>query len=380
MSTEWRGGGTAGAVAIVVLSLLAGCGPGRAGGGVTPGAQAWTPLVGDRFTLAFASCLKGHPRRSLYDELAAADPDVLVLLGDNVYADVPVAPRGPADFAADYAKLAGTPGWRAVTAGRPVFATWDDHDYGVNDGGAGYGLKRVARAAMLDFFGVPPVDPRRTRDGVYGAWTFGPPGRRTQLILLDTRWSRGPLTRDPAGRPRGRGPYVPDAASGSAMLGEAQWVWLERRLREPAELRLIGSSVQVVADEHGWETWGNLPRERARLYRLIADTHAAGVVFITGDRHLAELSCLPAGDNDDGPAGRPPYPLYDFTASGFDQKPAAVDEPNAHRVSEVYRGPNFGRVSVDWTCEPPVVGFRAIGAGGRTLIDHRVLLSDLRAP
>ena len=40
------------------------------------------------------------------------------------------------------------------------------------------------------------------------------------------------------------------------MLGEEQWRWLGNLLREPADLRLLASSIQVVADGHGWEWCG----------------------------------------------------------------------------------------------------------------------------
>jgi len=64
------------------------------------------------------------------------------------------------------------------------------------------------------------------------------------------------------------------------MLGEAQWRWLEEQLRVPAQVRIIGAGIQVVADEHGSETWGNFPRERQRLFRLIRKTKATGVVIM----------------------------------------------------------------------------------------------------
>ena len=48
--------------------------------------------------------------------------------------------------------------------------------------------------------------------------------------------------------------------------------------------RLIASSIQVVAEDHGWEKWMNLPHERERLYRLIRETGAEGMVFLSGDR------------------------------------------------------------------------------------------------
>ena len=240
--------------------------------------------------IAFGSCLRGDDDPAVWNAILAQDPDLFLFLGDNVYVDVPVAPRGPADFLAKYDRLATHPGWRALRAAVPVLATWDDHDYGLNDAGAEFPLKRVAQNQFLDFFGseanTEADAARRDRPGIYHAQTFGPAGRRVQVILLDTRFHRGPLTRNEH-RPRGRGPYRPDAESTSGVLGAAQWAWLEEQLRQPADLRVIASSIQVVADEHGWETWGNLPRERDRLYRLIDDTDAAGVVFVSGDRHRA---------------------------------------------------------------------------------------------
>jgi len=36
------------------------------------------------------------------------------------------------------------------------------------------------------------------RDGVYGVYTFGPPGKRVKIILLDVRYNRDhPLAPDP---------------------------------------------------------------------------------------------------------------------------------------------------------------------------------------
>ena len=50
----------------------------------------------------------------------------------------------------------------------------------------------------------------------------------------------------------------------------------------------------------------NMPAERRnRLFKLLGDTRAAGVIIVSGDRHLAELSMIDAGIG---------YPLYDLTS------------------------------------------------------------------
>src|SRR3712207_7177711 len=86
--------------------------------------------------------------------------------------------------------------------------------------------KAQAQRLFLQFWDVPPGDPRAGREGVYHAETFGPEGQRVQVILLDTRYFRSPLRptdqRDAPGKER----YLPDDDPAKTMLGEAQWAWL----------------------------------------------------------------------------------------------------------------------------------------------------------
>ena len=150
---------------------------------------------------------------------------------------------------------------------------------------------------------------------MYSTQVFGPVGRRVQVILLDGRYHRSPLGKGfKPGEPGDgyRGKYIPNTDEGATMLGETQWRWLEQQLKVPADIRLIGSGIQVVADEHGSEKWGNFPNERQRLFKLIRDTKATGVVILSGDRHLAEIARLP-GDSVLGVG----YPLFDITSSSL---------------------------------------------------------------
>src|SRR5690606_21285898 len=135
----------------------------------------------------------------------------------------------------------------------PILATWDDHDYGVNDGDASYPRKAEAAKLMLDFFKVPADSPRRQHEGVYGAYRFGPEGKRVQVILLDARYFKSrpkPDLRSEEEKKRLNiiGRYVGDEDPKATVLGEEQWQWLEEQLRQPADVRLLVSSIQVVAD------------------------------------------------------------------------------------------------------------------------------------
>jgi len=69
-----------------------------------------------------------------------------------------------------------------------VLGTWDDHDYGVNDGGKEVEQKRERQQLFLDFLGVPPnLSALRDREGVYSSHVFGSPPSQTKVIMLDTR-------------------------------------------------------------------------------------------------------------------------------------------------------------------------------------------------
>lgn len=318
--------------------------------------------------IAFASCLKEQKPAPIIDHLLASEPDALVMLGDNVYVDLPDRPVRAADFREKYDTLAAQPYWQDVVAAMPVLATWDDHDYGLNDAGSGWHLKEIAKDEFMRFFGVPLDAAMRTREGIYSKATFGEPGRRVQIILLDTRTFRGKLSKKTASGLRKGGPYRPSDDTSRELLGEAQWQWLQESLAEPAEVRIIASSIQVVARQHGWECWGNFPHELARLYRTIRVTGAQGVVFVSGDRHLAELS------RDTDPAA--PYPMWDATSSGLNQGQKKVSEPNRYRVGGVHRLSNFGLIRVDWG-GPPKITFELIGPAGEAFESQTIRVAEL---
>ncbi|MEM0983528.1 MAG: alkaline phosphatase D family protein [Planctomycetota bacterium] len=240
--------------------------------------------------IAFGSCAREDRTQEIWDSIIATNPDLFLFIGDNMYADIPDVPDSPAVIKTAYDNLEAKPGYRKLRSRVPILPTWDDHDFGINDGGKEWALKKESQELFLDFYGVPEDSPRRDREGIYHAEVYGPPGRRVQIILLDTRYHRDPLTRNPLGRPEGRGPYVPNSYGEGTILGEEQWTWLQEQLRVPADVRVVASSIQVVANEHGWETWGNMPHERDRFYGLIDETDASGVVVVSGDRHLIEIS------------------------------------------------------------------------------------------
>jgi len=319
-------------------------------------------------TIAFGSCAKQDRPQPIWDAVVAAQPDLFLFIGDNIYGDT----EDMEILKNKYEQLGRQTGYQKLKNTCPILATWDDHDYGGNDAGVEYPKKKESQQTFLDFFGEPADSPRRKREGVYDAKVFGREGKRVQIILLDTRYFRSPLVRaDRTSEPGegDRGPYAPNRYPSATMLGRAQWAWLDQQLQVPADIRVIASSIQVIADDHGWEKWGNFPHERKHLFDLIAQTGAKGVIFISGDRHSAEISAINSDDI---------YTLYDITSSSLNAPLKWRNELNRHRIGLKYFGPNFGVIMIGWEEENPTIRLQVRGEKGKVVLQKRIRLSELQ--
>ncbi|GGD57540.1 alkaline phosphatase D family protein [Muriicola marianensis] len=303
------------------------------------------------FTITFGSCNKHDVRNRLWDDVLAANPDVWIWGGDIVYADT----SNPTEIAAMYSAQREVPGYKAVLEEVPVIGTWDDHDYGLNDGGVEFVSKEGSQQVFLDFLGLEENDPRRAREGVYASHEFIRPEGKIRVLVLDTRYFRTALT--PAEEKGKR--YQPGTYGEGTVLGNAQWSWLEGELRNSdADFNVIVSSIQVLSSQHGFETWGNFPHEVDRLEKTIVDSGAKGVIILSGDRHISEFSSSAV----DGLS----FPLIDFTSSGLTHVYSSYSgEPNRYRIGEVVSKKSFGVLEFDFSTKR--VHFKIVGDHGEVL-------------
>lgn len=285
------------------------------------------------FTIAFGSCNKHNVHNDLWDDVLATHPDVWIWGGDIVYADTDNAGK----IAEMYHLQKKVEGYRTLTETIPVIGTWDDHDYGLNDGGSEFVSKKESQQVFLDFMGVPSDSPRRQQEGVYTSYDYSLPAGSVKILVLDTRYFRSPLTRSTEKGKR----FMPGKYGEGTILGEAQWKWLEEELgASEADFTILVSSVQFLSNQHGFECWGNFPHEVDKLKGLVASSKAKGVIILSGDRHISEFSAerLPGVS----------YPLIDFTSSGLTHVYSSYSgEPNPYRIGEVIAKKSFGLLKLD---------------------------------
>jgi alkaline phosphatase D len=306
-----------------------------------PQARAEVPEAKVVTRIALGSCANQGRKQEIWDSILAESPDLFLFLGDNVYADT----EDMEEMRAAYQKLAEKPGFAKLRETCPILAIWDDHDYGVNDGGKEYPKRKEAAEVFHEFFRTPVDSPSRKREGIYSVHYFpGADGQRVQVLLLDTRYFRDAPRKLP--NRSADGPYSENWDPEATILGAEQWDWLAKQLSEPAALRIIGSSIQVLPQDHRWERWENFPVERRRLLELLAKKETGPVIFVSGDRHMGEIMALSIED----PLS-PGFPVYELTSSGLTNAGGGRrGEVNRHRVGKTnFQSRNFGLLQIDWS-------------------------------
>ena len=279
----------------------------------------------DPIIITFGSCSNQEKEQKLWDDILAEQPNAWIWLGDNIYGDS----KDMEVLKRKYDKQKSNPGYQKLIQSTQIFGVWDDHDYGANDAGKEFPKKAESQQVLLDFLDVPMKDERRKRAGAYSAQTIQQNDLSVKIILLDTRYFRDSLVKDgKANLPNWNG----------EVLGETQWDWLEKELMDSeADVHIIGSSIQVLSEEHRFEKWANFPLERQRLLNLIAMKKVKNPIFISGDRHIGEVAKTFWGN----------HIIYEVTSSslthGWSKRRV---EANQHRVGEMVYNENYGLIEI----------------------------------
>jgi len=318
--------------------------------------KALLRVEADDVIIAFGSCAHSYDSMPIFNAITSHEPAVWVWLGDIMYGDS----HDMAVLRKKYNTQKEKPEYQNLMSTSKIIGIWDDHDYGINDGGKYYSKKEESKELLLDFLDVADNDPVRSHDGAYSEHDISVGDKLLKIILLDTRYFRDTLDPDMGSTAR----YLPNLEGD--ILGEEQWQWFEETLRNSkADFHILGSGIQVIADEQGYEKWANFPKSRTRLFNLLTEINPKPLIIISGDRHIAEVSKV-----DIPGLG---YPLYDFTASGLTHTWGMYwDEPNQYRVDSLIALKNFGLLKIDLRQANPSVILEVRGENDELIQDTKI--------
>lgn len=297
-------------------------------------------------TIAFGSCAKQWEKQPIWIEIEKDKPDLFLFIGDAIYGDWDgenVFEVSEESLDRDYNQLNAVFEFKEFRERVPILATWDNHDYGIHNGGREFKDKELTKQKFLDFFNEPKSSKRYQTPGIYDSKIYGQKGKRIQIILLDTRWFKSPFKIDTLS-PQERkelgkvGKYEANSDSTATLLGKEQLLWLENELSKDADIRIICSSIQVIPNQKGMDEWGNYPLERNQLLELLS-TCSGTPLILSGNVHFAEISNLKVGNRT----------IYEFTSSGLTHINKTYGmAPNKFRIQGPFLDLNYGLVKVNW--------------------------------
>jgi alkaline phosphatase D len=229
----------------------------------------------------------------IFDSIAATSPDLMLWLGDNLYLREPewTSPEG---INRRYRYYRTHPAMRKVWTAAPHVAIWDDHDFGPDNADASFSGKGWTLEMFRRYWPLPYSMPA---GGMYGMVTQGD----VDIFLLDDRSNRYPNA----------WPEGPD----KVMYGGTQMQWLKAALSvSKAPFKLVAGGSQFWNGLGRAESWARYPAEQQDLRRFLDERRIPGVVFLSGDRHFAQMYRME----------RPGlYPLYELTTSPLTAGPTA---------------------------------------------------------
>lgn len=276
-----------------------------------------TSQVEPRFALV--SCMADDPRFNdfidpMWDRLEKENVDFIALTGDLVYVDdksfVERQKATELDIWQRYTdsfKRIPLYHWQNL---KPVFATWDDHDFGTNDGDRNF----IAKDAATKLFKAAFFGPEITGDA---HWKQGPQGTCSQFqaygqkfFFLDDRSQREPNKATTAAT----APY--------GHWGEDQHRWLMDGLKQDATPAWIFNGNQFFDGAH--KTFiesleQNHPAE-FKTFTSELQTLTAPIAFGSGDVHLSEIMKIPKSVIGFDSYEFTSSSMHSYTGSGWDNK------------------------------------------------------------
>jgi alkaline phosphatase D len=277
-------------------------------------------IYAESIKIGLGSCLDQDYPQPIWQSIEKEDLSYFIFLGDNVYGDTRYGSLRKMKSAYDKQKKVLPDFLNDIS----IFSIWDDHDFGINDGGADYRFKRRAQELYLDFWEITKDDDRSNREGIYFSENKVFFDKKFKFIFLDTRFFRSKLKGKKSN-------YIENIEPDATILGNAQWTWLENELKSDFDFLFIFSSIQIIAKDHRFEKWSNFPNERAKLFKLLEQFNDKTILF-SGDRHRAGIY----GKNG----------IIEVTSSSMNKPGSSFTETDSYLIGKTYPQENYGVLEV----------------------------------
>ncbi len=274
----------------------------------------------DSIKFGLGSCLDQDYPQPIWQSIQNEDLNYFIFLGDNVYGDVPSGSLRKMRRAYQKQKSILPDFLDEIN----ILSIWDDHDYGINDGGSDYRNKQRSQKMFLDFWEIPKDDLRHKREGIYFSQEEIFFNKKFKLIFLDTRYFRSELK----GR---KGRYAKNNEPNATILGIEQWKWLEDQLNQDFDFLMIFSSIQIIPQDHGFEKWDNFPKERDKILNMIKKYKDQTILF-SGDRHRSGIY------KKDG--------IIEVTASSMNKPGSTLFETDNYLIGKTYPQANYSILEI----------------------------------
>ena len=277
-------------------------------------------IYAESIKIGLGSCLDQDYPQPIWQSIKKEDLNYFIFLGDNVYGDTRYGSLRKMKSAYDKQKKVLPDFLNDIS----ILSIWDDHDFGINDGGADYRFKRQAQELYLDFWDITKDDDRSNREGIYFSKNEIFFNKKFKFIFLDTRFFRSKLKGKKSN-------YIENIEPDATILGNAQWTWLENELKSDFDFLFIFSSIQIIAKDHRFEKWSNFPIERAKLFELLEKFNDKTILF-SGDRHRAGIY------RKNG--------IIEVTSSSMNKPGSSFNETDSYLIGKTYPQENYGVVQI----------------------------------
>ncbi len=274
----------------------------------------------DSIKFGLGSCLDQDYPQPIWQSIQNEDLNYFIFLGDNVYGDVPSGSLRKMRRAYQKQKSILPDFLDEIN----ILSIWDDHDYGINDGGSDYRNKQRSQKMFLDFWEIPKDDLRHKREGIYFSEEEIFFNKKFKLIFLDTRYFRSELKSR-------KGRYAKNNEPNATILGIEQWKWFEDQLNQDFDFLMIFSSIQIIPQDHGFEKWDNFPKERDKILNMIKKYNDQTILF-SGDRHRSGIY------KKDG--------IIEVTASSMNKPGSTFFETDNYLIGKTYPQANYSILEI----------------------------------